>query len=740
MGTGTDTKLKVLLIQLPHPGNVSRNVPLAAGYLKAWAHHCRLLDEVDIEIPDPDCDRSGCQRLIDRITEKSPDILGVSLYLWNSARTLFVVEQVRKRLPSLRVVVGGPEVLPRNTHITGNDSIDYFVIGEGEETFVDLLRHFLRRSPKPATIPGLAFRQDGVLEVNSPRPPIERLELLPSPYLLGYIDPTQYREMMIFTMRGCLQGCSYCAWSARGGLRPLDLRQLREELLLARSMERECIVSIADSAFNTSPVFTEFCRMTGEINQDRRLRLNCFVQVEQIDRETAQLLKKANVVGVEVGLQSVSAEVLRNVARPVNLDSFRVGMENLRKENIPVVVDTILGLPGDDLRGFEETMGFLAGHTFQGSVFNLSITEGSRLRERINKFRIEVQEEAPFYVRSSATFPRGDMEEAMRRYLGSSADFNPVNDLLYPTIVSDPDAAGAGEHSTVAGLLQNMPERPITNLVVCLGNTAALQTLASLREVIARHAGSHLSVLCRGEGGVKTEEIHCLQRLVLEVSRTNPFITWDIFFEGFGYDLQQDALDRLHSCLFTPKGFLDYRYELFPADVAKICRTSSNVLVIFPWQPGCATPLVQEKQCIMKVVFGNGTPSDEDIDGLLGSYGSAVLVDFCADVSFERVNQVMQRLFDRNSSGKSVYFKDWVLQRIWEQDYLKATPDMQSRFELLVDPAGELYAKTGVDTDLYWDAISRWNLLKPGHGGQDFSTYIIRKVLEKLPVEVQTCG
>ena len=444
------------------------------------------------------------------------------------------------------------------------------------------------------------------------------------------------------------------------------------------------------------------------------------------------------MVGVEVGLQSVSAAVLRNVGRPVNLDTFREGMENLRKENIPVVVDTILGLPGDTLHGFEKTMGFLAGHTFQGSVFNLSLTEGSRLRERMHEFGIEVQEEAPFYVRSSATFPRRDIEEAMRRYLNSSADFNPVHDILYPTIARGPDAAGAGERSTVAGLMENPPERPITNLVVCLGRSAALQTLASLREVIARHAGSHLSVLCRGEGKVKTEEIHCLQRLVLDVSRTNPFITWDIFFEGFGSGLHQEVLDRLHSCLLTPKGFLDYRYELFPADVAKICRTSANVLAIFPWQPGSGTLPVREKQCIMKMVFGNGTPSDEDIDGLLGSYGSAVLVDFCADISFERAHGIMQRMSDRNVSGKSVYFKDWVLQRIWEQDFLKATPDRQSRFELLIDPAGEVYGKNGADTDLYWDAITRWKLLKPGHGGQDFSTYIIRKVVEKLPVEVQT--
>lgn len=742
MAKGVNSKLKVLLIQLPHPCNISRNIPLAPGYLKAWAHRCRLLDEADIEILPPEsCDRSGCRRLIDLIVAKSPDILGVSLYLWNSVRTLFIVEQVRKRLPHLIVVAGGPEVSLANATVVNAPGVDFMVLGEGEETFADLLRHFLRQAPELAEIPGIAFRQDGALRVNRDRPPIEKLELLPSPYLLGYIDPGDYREMMIFTMRGCLQGCRYCAWSARGGLRPFHLDQLRDELLLARKMEKEVIFSIADSAFDTSPVFREFCAMAGRINADGRLHFNCFVQAERIDRETAQLLKDAHVVGVEVGLQSTSAEVLRHVARPVDLGKFREGVANLKKVGIPVVVDTILGLPGDTLAGFEKTIEYLAEHRSDASVFNLSISQGSNLRENMQHFGIEVQEEPPFYVRGTASFPETDIREAMRRYLNLSADFNPLNDLLYPMIAREPRRAGIEGVLSGADVAGHPPAFPVTHLVVPLGSSAATDRLASLSEMIALHAASHLTVLCLSAGGMKAEDTDSLQTLMLAISRIsrhNPFITWDIMFEGFGSELRQEVLDRVRSCLSRLKNFLDYRYELFPPDGASMCRTAANVLGIFPWSGGNA-PAVREKDCILKVVFGSGGPGEVDPDRVLDCYGSAVLVDFPAGVSLETVTEIMGRIRGNNRQGKPVFFSDWVLHRIWEQDFLKVTPDKQNRFELLIDPQGAVVTRSGSDADLYWDAITRWGLLRPEYGVRDLERLIAEKVSERLSADGHVC-
>lgn len=88
-------KLKVLLVQLPVPYfglvNDFDNFPLAAGYLKAMAFKEGLLDKAEIEIADRECvNLPADAELVERIVSKSPQVLGFSMYIWNSVRSLYI--------------------------------------------------------------------------------------------------------------------------------------------------------------------------------------------------------------------------------------------------------------------------------------------------------------------------------------------------------------------------------------------------------------------------------------------------------------------------------------------------------------------------------------------------------------------------------------------------------------------------------------------------------------------------
>ena len=132
--------LRVLLVQLPVPNNPALNTPLAAGYLKAYAESCGLGDRVVIDIlPRAVADCAGDAALVQAIVDRAPDLLGFSLYTWNSERSLEVARRVRMRLPDLRVVVGGPEVQADNTWVREHPAVSVAVIGEGEQAFADLL-------------------------------------------------------------------------------------------------------------------------------------------------------------------------------------------------------------------------------------------------------------------------------------------------------------------------------------------------------------------------------------------------------------------------------------------------------------------------------------------------------------------------------------------------------------------------------------------------------------------------
>ncbi len=89
-----DGKLHALLVQLPVPNNPSLNTPLAAGYVKAYAREQGLADSVEITLlPRLLADYAGDALLVEQIVARRPDILGISLYTWNSERSLAITQR-----------------------------------------------------------------------------------------------------------------------------------------------------------------------------------------------------------------------------------------------------------------------------------------------------------------------------------------------------------------------------------------------------------------------------------------------------------------------------------------------------------------------------------------------------------------------------------------------------------------------------------------------------------------------
>src|SRR5689334_19238874 len=118
-------KLRVLLMQLPVPNNPATNVPLAAGYLKAHAQARGLLDRAEIDIlPRALADSAGDALLVEEIVARQPHVLGISLYTWNSERSLAIAARVKTQLPNLLVLVGGPEVQPDNHWVLHHSAVD----------------------------------------------------------------------------------------------------------------------------------------------------------------------------------------------------------------------------------------------------------------------------------------------------------------------------------------------------------------------------------------------------------------------------------------------------------------------------------------------------------------------------------------------------------------------------------------------------------------------------------------
>jgi hypothetical protein len=130
-------------VQLPIPPTglqpIQGNVPLAAGFLKLFAQRCGL-EGWQIEIlPARLCNSLGDRALVAAVLERRPRLVGFTCYLWNIQRTIWVAQELKAARPDLRIVLGGPEITGDNRWVLEHPAIDLAVIGEGEQTFVDLL-------------------------------------------------------------------------------------------------------------------------------------------------------------------------------------------------------------------------------------------------------------------------------------------------------------------------------------------------------------------------------------------------------------------------------------------------------------------------------------------------------------------------------------------------------------------------------------------------------------------------
>ncbi|KAB8140462.1 B12-binding domain-containing radical SAM protein [Chloroflexia bacterium SDU3-3] len=436
--------LRVLLVQLPVPNNAVTNVPLAAGYLKAYAHAMGLLDRAQIDIlPRALADEAGDALLVDAIVERAPDVLGLSLYTWNSERSLDVARRAKQRLPGLVVVVGGPEVQRENEWVLGHPGADVWVFGEGEASFAALVERFAARlAGLPALsldhVAGVAFRGAGGQLVHTPeRPALDDLSVVPSPYLLGYLPLEPGGMQMVEISRWCPYACSFCLYGRNMGAK-LGSRYFPLERVLAEirwGKERGAAqVHFIEANLNLVPLFQPLMAALADLNADGQLALYAELRGEHLREDAVAALAQAGLRVAEVGLQTANLDALRAAHRRTDLAKWAAGTRRLYDHGIEVLLDVIVGLPEDDAQGIRQTLDFIAAERLgEYDAFTLQVLPGTAVRRDAQRYQIAHQPLPPYYVLATDRMDYATMRQLRREVkLGAGVDPDAVEGCPEP--------------------------------------------------------------------------------------------------------------------------------------------------------------------------------------------------------------------------------------------------------------------------------------------------------------------
>ena len=397
-------------------------IPLSLFYIKSYAETDPLVGRAGrIEVVVPE-DASDAARTAAEIVARKPEVVGFSCYIWNMLHTMEIARLVKQQAPETAIVVGGPDVssVPKKALDT-YPWIDVVVRGEGEETFRELLCHWLERG-RPAVEPGLraikglGFRDGGEIVLTDKRPFIENLDVIPSPYLNGCIDLKSERRSILFeTYRGCPFKCSFCYYPKDYGnlLHSFSMERVQRDLGgILKSGAKS--VFLMDPTFNVPPKRAkQILRFIAENRRTDDLSVTTELRVDLLDQEFMSLLKQAGISVVEIGLQSSNDAALRAVERKQSMRKITENVRFLQSIGIEVVFQLIFGLPEDTYEDYLDSLDFCVGlDATKIEPYRLQLLPGTPMYDSAALLGLEFVDHGDRKIVRTRTMSKEDIERA----------------------------------------------------------------------------------------------------------------------------------------------------------------------------------------------------------------------------------------------------------------------------------------------------------------------------------------
>jgi radical SAM superfamily enzyme YgiQ (UPF0313 family) len=283
-----------------------------------------------------------------------PHLVGISSTTEHFTRAQAAARVLRAKTKAL-IVAGGvhitalPESLP--------EELDGAVLGEGEETLLDIVRS----EGDLSKVSGLALRKGGKIELTPRRRPSVSLESIPFPdreALAPSFPPGP--EMHVMSSRGCPHRCAFCSacrhWRGfRAFPAPYTVREV--EMILERYSPNS--LRFFDDLFLADKKrLAELHHLIVERGIHRKVSLSGYVRAGDFDEDACRLLKEMNFLSVSFGAESASQRILTKLkgSGARTQDNERL-LDLCGRYRIAPSASFIIGTPGEteaDLRATRE--------------------------------------------------------------------------------------------------------------------------------------------------------------------------------------------------------------------------------------------------------------------------------------------------------------------------------------------------------------------------------------------------
>ena len=293
-------------------------------------------------------------RIYHVLGEKRPDVVGFSILHANRWGGIDIARMAKKVNPNVTVVFGGVGATFLWEHfLTHFPQIDYVVRGEGEHSFLELIR-FLEQEKKgpPAHIPGLAFRKTGIPYKTMDREPVADLDSLPMP-----ADHFTFQHISL--TRGCPAGCTFCGspafWKRRVRFHSADYFVTQMERLREKGIT---FFFVSDDTFTLKrELVMDICRriIEGRLN----IVWVAISRVDCVDEEMLGWMRRAGCTQISYGVESGSQEIRDLYRKRISEAAICRAFDLTVRAGIMARAYFIYGAPGESDQTIDESLALI---------------------------------------------------------------------------------------------------------------------------------------------------------------------------------------------------------------------------------------------------------------------------------------------------------------------------------------------------------------------------------------------
>lgn len=346
---------RILLIQPPYVAShydLAMRSPAGLGYIaETLISHGIPYDVLDMGLG------YNLKHLKNKINAFKPDLIGISIMTFRHKDTYRLLHELKESYPDIHIVAGGPHISTlRELALKECIAIDYGIVLEGEEVFLDLCKGEKRLSE----IEGLIYREGSRVLYNGDRKFIENLDEVPFPtYEKFELDKYTVNEICIVSSRGCPYNCIYCPVQVAIGkrFRARSANNVVNEIEYWYKRGYRKFDFVDDN-------FTLYKNRVYQICEEierrglKKLELHCGngIRADKVDRE---LLKRMRDVGfnyIAFGVEGGNNKVLKNLQKGETIELIEESIKNACELGFDVSLFFLVGSPGETCEDVKDSV------------------------------------------------------------------------------------------------------------------------------------------------------------------------------------------------------------------------------------------------------------------------------------------------------------------------------------------------------------------------------------------------